>query len=93
MNVLKAISGFFSKVGAIVMKGVKYAHDAGLTDDIVNVALPYVREASKKFVDNDERREWVVKALVARKVPESIARIAVELAYRIYKTELAKVGV
>ena len=81
---------FLKPLGALVVKAFHAAKAAGLTDQLVQLALPYVREANRKFIDNDKRREWVVAVLVARKVPESIARLVVELAYRLYKAELEK---
>lgn len=85
--------GFFKSVGRLIKKALSYAKASGLTDDLIEIALPYVRKANEKFVDNASRREWVVAVLVARKVPESIARIVVELAYQIYRKEMKKAGV
>lgn len=83
----------FGGVKSLIEKALHLASTSGLTDAIVEKALPLVRLASDKYVDNAERREWVVKALVAQHVPESIARIAVELAYKLYQAELKKLGV
>jgi hypothetical protein len=48
-----------------------------------------VGEAQKQFNDNATKREWAVAALIAAKVPESIARLAVELAVQVFKKKLA----
>jgi hypothetical protein len=88
-----SFTNFFKQLGKFVGKAFSIAKNSGLTDDIVQIALPYVREANRKFVDYAQRREWVVYALVTRKVPERIARIAVELAYQIYREEIGKVGI
>lgn len=93
MNPFKAIAGVFVKLGALIMKAAAAAQAAGLTDEIVAVALPYVRTANAKFVDNAERREWCVKQLAGKGVPESIARLAIEMAFQLYRKELAKAGV
>ena len=74
-------------IGAL-KKAFSYAKDNGLTDDLVQLALKWVREASKKSVENPEKREWVVEILKAKGIPESVARIAVELAYQLYKKEI-----
>ena len=74
-------------IGAL-KKAFGYAKANGLTDDLVQLALKWVREASKKTVENVEKREWVVEILKAKGIPESIARIAVELAYQLYKKEI-----
>ena len=58
----------------------------GLTEDIVKQAEALVGEAQKQFNDNDTKREWAVAALVAAKVPESIARLAVELAVQVFRS-------
>ena len=79
----------FSKFGALVNKALGFAARFGLKDEIVDLALRWVRVANTKFVDNAERREWVVSVLVGKKVPESIARLAVELAYQIYRKEVS----
>ena len=88
-----SLFSFLKPLGTFLAKAFNAAKSAGLTDQLVQIALPYVRDANKKFVDNDKRREWVVAKLVAKKVPESIARLVVELAFQLYRKEIAKVGV
>ena len=84
---------FLKPLGAFLSRAFKYAKESGLTDELVAMALPLIREANRKFVDNAKRREWVVAILVSRGVPESIARLVVELAFQVYRKELAKAGV
>ncbi len=94
MNILKALVKAFKAPLDLLAKAFNAAKESGLTHDLVAFALPYIREANKKFVDNAERREWVVSVLVVKfKCPEGIARIAVELAFKLYREELAKAGV
>ena len=84
MNILK----FFK---SLVTTAIRLAKASGLTDDVIKIALKYVKLANDKYVDNSASREYVVDVLMRRGLPESIARIAVELAYRLYKDQLAKV--
>lgn len=72
----------------LVKRAFGYAKDNGLTDDLVELALKWVRVAAKQTVENPEKRELVVKILIGRGVPESVARIATELAYQLYKKEI-----
>lgn len=89
---MKVLS-FFSHIGSYIKRAFNAAKAAGLTDQLVQIALPYIREANRKFVDNDRRREWVVSVLMARKVPESIARLVTELAFQVWRKELQKAGI
>ena len=90
MSFWTGVKSVFAKVESALETAFRYAKEAGLTDAIVQQALPYIRMASAKYVDNVQRREWVVTALVVKGVPEGVARIAVELAYKLYQSELAK---
>ena len=87
------IGSFFKGLGKVFGQAFHIVRALGLDDDLIRLVLPYVRQADKKFVDNAERREWCVNILKAMKVPEVVARIAVELAYSLYKSEKAKRGV
>lgn len=92
MSVLSAIGGFFKKLGTWIKKGLVAAVGAGLTDEIVKAALGWVKVAADRFVDNGEKREFVVRMLTTRGIPEGVARLAVELAVQIYKKESAKLN-
>lgn len=82
---------FLKPLGSLLRKAFGLAVDAGLTNDLVDVALKWARVAEGKFVDNDKRRAFVLKMLVTKaKVPESVARLCVELAVRLIKKELAQ---
>lgn len=47
--------------------------------------LAAVRRAAELFVENEQRREFVVKELMLVGVPESIARLALEIAVQALK--------
>ena len=79
---------FFSAFKSILSKAFGLVKAAGLTDELVQLALKHVRIANDKFVDPAEKREFVVAFLQRRGIPEIVARIAVELAYKIYKKEV-----
>jgi hypothetical protein len=82
-----AFLDFFISIGKLIKKGLSAAKDNGLDDALVESVLPLVREAAILFLDNAERRNYVIKILVAKGVPESVARIALELALQIIKKE------
>lgn len=88
MGFFGSIGSFFKKVGKLTGKAFLAAGGRGLTDEIVQVALTWVKMAATKTLDNTGKREFVVDILVSRGVPESIARIAVELAVQLFKKEL-----
>lgn len=90
MNPFSAIKHLFVGVKDILEKAFKAAKDSGLTDAVIHQALPFIHQASEKFVDNTARREWVVSELMAIGVPEGVARIATQLAYNLYKSEMVK---
>jgi|SRR3990167_10760861 len=90
LNPLHYIKTALVITGKSLAKGFKFAVDHGLTDQIIAIALPYVRLASTKYVDNKDKREWVISELAKHNVPEGISRIALELALKLYKDELAK---
>ena len=75
----------FGLVGKLVSKAFGLAQSAGLTDKTVQDALTFVKLAAVKIADNAERREWVVKMLMSKGIPENVARIATELAVRVFK--------
>lgn len=54
----------------------------------VSQAIPLVEQAAGLFLDNAERREWVVAQLVKQlHMKEGLARTAVELAVLFTKTK------
>ena len=92
-NPFKVFGKIFLGVGKLLGEAFQLVQKLGLDDDLIRLALPYVRQADAKFVSNDERREWCVNVLKAMKIPEVVARIVVELAYSMYKKEKIKLGV
>lgn len=90
---MNPFAAFLSAIGGLVQRAFKAAQDNGLTDEILKQALAWARVAATQFVDNDVRRAFVVKMLVSRGVPESIARIAVEAAVQLLKQEAANADV
>lgn len=83
-----SVLDIFKAIGRAVKRALTFAQASGLTDALVQLALTFVTQAAQSFVDNAAKREWVVAQLVARHVPESIARLAVELAVQLYKKEV-----
>lgn len=82
---------WFKNVGRLIAKALKHAELQGLTDEVLAIALEWAKVAATKELDNAQRREFVVQILVSKGIPESIARLAVELAVQAIKAELTKV--
>ena len=88
MNIL----GIFRTIGRVIKRALVFAEQRGLTDDLVAHALRLVAgaQASATLTDNAARREWVVAQLQAyTRAPESVVRLAVELAVAGYKKQVA----
>lgn len=75
------------KFGTWLKKCLVAANAAGLTDDIIKLAYSWAKIAAVQLTDNAERREFVVRILVSKGIPESVARFAVEAALQIIKQE------
>jgi len=75
----------FKKLGHLIKAAFGFAQSAGLTDALVEDTVALVAEAQRNLSDNAAKREWVVAALRAMGIKESIARLAVELAVQIWK--------
>lgn len=84
-----SIKSFFSRVKTTLQKGWELLQRAGLDDEVMSLAQRYVKTAATKYVDNNERREWVLRVLVDHKVPEGVARVAIELALKLLKQEIS----
>ena len=82
MNFFKALVWPFKKLGKLAAGLID---ELGLTDEIVELAKKLAQEAEAKFLDNTEKREWVVRALVSVGVPGPLARVATELGVRLLK--------
>ena len=77
----------FSKIFGFISKAFRRAEKFGLNDQLIKDTLGWVEMASDRLSTPEQRREWVVAVLVARKVPESVARLAVEVAVQIWKSK------
>lgn len=88
MNPLKALGRVFIGIGKGLLKVLRFAESRGLTDDLLDLAIGAVTNASVRFTSNDERREWAVGQLRNKGTPESIARLAVEAAVQAVKQRL-----
>ena len=87
-NPFKLIWHGIAGLGKLIAKAFQSAAARGLTDAIVQDALSFVRQAAANIVSNDDKRVWAVSALVSKGVPESIARLAVELAVQLFKDQV-----
>jgi hypothetical protein len=93
MSIFGSIGSFFKKIGVGIGKAFVVAGGRGLTDEVLALAIEYVRSYVDSTLTNDQKREAVVRLLKNRlHIPESIARLAVELAVQAVKAELAKIG-
>lgn len=79
----------FNFLRGVVGRALKASKASGLTDEVVDLALQWVKVAAGKTIDNSAKRQLVVDMLVAKKIPESVARLAIELAYQLYKQNVA----
>jgi len=91
MSILSTLGNFFKGLGETIVHGLGYASTHGLTDAIVEAAKKYAKDALTLAIDNTGKREMVVAKLISEfGIPESIARLAVELAVQALKAELPK---
>ena len=90
-SVVNGVKGFFSGLGKLLHKALTSAFVDGLTDEVIKAAYEYAKVAATKLADNAEKREFVVKLLMSKfGLSENIARLGVELGYRLFKEELKK---
>ena len=90
MSFRSIFGDIFTGIGSLVFQAFKAANVHGLTDDVVHLALQWAKVAAGKGLDNDTARAFVLRILVERGIPESVARLALELAVHLLKAELAK---
>jgi hypothetical protein len=76
--------GFFKRLGQWLKAALRIVEQV-VPDEYIKMALDWVRIAAERELSNDERREFVVKMLTSRGIPESIARLATELAVQLFK--------
>lgn len=86
------VLSFFKSLGSKLKSVLAVVHRI-VPDEQLDAAIDFATEAGKKFVDNAERRDFVIMKLKNRfGVPEFIARLLVELAVTHLKHEIDKVG-
>lgn len=85
MNIFR----IFKAIGSAILRALRFAEQRGLTDDVFDLAVHVVTEGQVRFDSPAERREWAVGVLVTKGLPESIARLAVEMAVQEYKRKVA----
>lgn len=78
--------GWFKKLGVWLAKATNFV-ETKVSDENLAFAVAWVKVARDKFTDPTERREFVVKLLTARGIPEYLARLTVELAVALVKNE------
>ena len=78
--------GFLKRLGTWLTQALVIVEQV-VPDETIKMALDWVRIAADKELDNAQRREAVVTLLTARGIPESLARLATELAVQILKSE------
>ena len=79
--------GFLKRLGTWLKQALAIVEQV-VPDETIKMALDWARVAAGKELDNAQRREFVVALLVARGIPESLARLATELAVQILKKEV-----
>ncbi len=85
-----SVKDFFAGLGKSMLAIAKYVLRL-VPDAALDAAFAIVKQASIKFIDNTERREWAVGRLVTElKIPESLARWLVETAVLRLKAEAAE---
>ena len=86
LNFLRSIGGVLTGMGSLLSQGLSVAR-AVVPHDVLKMAYEWALVAAEEYADNDTRRAFVIRMLVARGVPESVARLAVELAVQLIKKE------
>lgn len=85
------IKAWFGGINTHIKQALGSAQARGLTDDVTALALQWVKVAAGKALSNTDKREFVIAVLKSKGVPESIARLAVELGVSLLKAELARI--
>ncbi len=87
MSIFGNMFGWLKPLGGFLKKAIGFV-EKYVTDETIELAVGWVKVAEHTITDNDARREFVIKMLVGRGIPEHLARLAVELAVGIYKKEV-----
>lgn len=86
MSFLAEVGKFFKHLGSSVVAGLGYANAKGLTDEVVAMALAYVKEAAVTTLTNPEKRDQVeAKVAAVTHLPESVVALAVQIAVMAFK--------
>lgn len=89
---MRGILKWFGRIGEAIAIALRFAESRGLTDDLVDLALKHVMKAQTDFETNDARRAYVLSQLVLKDIPESVARLALEMAVALYKGKVIGVA-
>ena len=83
-----AFLDIFRKLGSLLSRALSIVR-AVVPPEVLALAVAEAKKAVDKFDDNHSKREYVIAALKARFpfVPESVLRLAVELAVQVIKRE------
>lgn len=89
MGILSSLSILFKGIGKSAAKAVQIAHKYGLDDFILDKAYEHIRKVDKvKNMTRDNKAIAVAAKLMDEfKIPYSVAKLAVELAYQNFKRE------
>jgi hypothetical protein len=79
-NWVSSLSGWTNRAMTAAMAN-------GMTNEVIRDAYWLAQEAAKKFDESPQMRAFVIAQLVARGVPESMARMALEAAVQILRAE------
>lgn len=91
MSFIKSLKEFAKHVGSAIVVALGFASANGLTDAVIEIAKEQVKAAASSALDNTEKREFVVSKLSGMlHLPESVIRLAVELAVNAVKAETKK---
>lgn len=93
MSFWSKVGNLFKQLGTTIAEALGQASIKGLTEEVVSVAKEWVKAAANKELDNNQKRDFVIAVLKKRfpLLPESIIRLAIELAVQAMKKEIEKI--
>lgn len=93
MNIFKKIGSFFTRFGKLIWSALEQAGIRGLSDELLKITLAWVRVAAEQQLNNEQKRAFVIGILKEKfpHIPESIIRLAIELAVQVLKEEVEKI--
>jgi hypothetical protein len=74
MSIFGSIGSFFKKIGVGIGKAFVVAGGRGLTDEVLALAIEYVRSYVDSTLTNDQKREAVVRLLMTGCISPSPSR-------------------